>query len=786
MTPLNAPATSPYPRLPRLPLLAGAFVVGIVLASLFETPWWATAIAALALVATAAALRLAPLRGPRPAAPVALLAVLAALLVLGHLRFETAGTPTSSPLATARGDHTVVGIVRDDPRVRGLYARVDLEVEQLDGRLVEGGARITMFAPLDPLEAGDRLELRVELEAPPELEDFDYPGYLASRGIYAVGGFPDSWRTVGKHEDVWTTLRATRRWVNANIERTLPAPESALAAGVLVGERGTMPPDLTEALRQTGTTHLVVVSGQNVALLLGIAISVLTLAIPRRRAALALLFALPAYVALVGADPPVVRAAVMAVGIVIASVLGRRTPGWIYLTYAVAVMLALDPGVARDVAFQLSATATAGVMVVAPALSSFTLSRLGWPEDGGRATVVELAATATGATLAVLPVQVAAFERVSIVAIPANVIVAPLYEATVFVAAVAALAGTNEVAAPAARPLITFVPSAFIWIVERLAALPGGEFTVRAPLLAGALWYAGLAAATWWLDRNGERQNALEPTAGTSFGWAAGLAVVAIGLWLAVLQPPSGDARVTFLDVGHGLAVLIEDGGQRVLFDTGPPDGAVALALPPEVGRLDAVLLSHTDLDHVGGLATVLDRFPPATLLAATDTLEEIARRLPAAQSVQTQPFDIGDRIHLTDRTTIEALSPPVAAGTHTLDSDNDGSMVILITVGDRRILITADIEEAAERWLVDSGHTLAADVLLIPHQGSKTSSTPAFLEAVSPAAAVLSASATNPYGHPAEEVMTRYEGIPVFRTDHHGSITVTSDGDRLWISTER
>lgn len=775
--------TPPYPRLPRLPLLAGAFIVGIALASLFETPWWTTAVAALALLAAAATLHLAPLRGPRPAVPVALIAALAALLILGHLRFEAAGAPTSSPLATARGDHTVVGIVRDDPRVRGLYARVDIQVERLDGRPVDGGARITMFAPLDPLETGDRLELRVELEAPPELEDFDYPGYLASRGIYAVGGFPDSWRTVGKHEDWRTALRAARRWMNANIERTLPAPESALAAGVLVGERGTMPPDLTEALRQTGTTHLVVVSGQNVALLLGIAISVLTLAVPRRRAALALLFALPAYVALVGADPPVVRAAIMAVGIVIASALGRRTPRWIYLTYAVAVMLAHDPGLARDVAFQLSATATAGVMVVAPALSSFTLSRLGWPEVGGRATVVELAATATGATLAVLPVQVAAFERVSIVAIPANVIVAPLYEATVFVAALAALAGTNEVAAPAARPLITFVPAAFIWIVERLAALPGGEFTVRAPLFAGALWYAGLAAATWWLDRRGERQNALEPTAGTSFGWAAGLAVVAIGLWLAVLQPPSNDARVTFLDVGHGLAVLIEDGGQRVLFDTGPPDGAVALALPPEVGRLDAVLLSHTDLDHVGGLATVIDRFPPATLLAATDTLEEIARRLPAAQSVQTQPFDIGDRIHLTDRTTMEALSPPVAAGTHTLDSDNDGSMVILITVGNRRILVTADIEEPAEQWLVDSGHNLAADVLLIPHQGSKTSSTPAFLEAVSPAAAILSASATNPYGHPAEEVMARYEGIPIFRTDHHGNVTVSSDGDRLWIS---
>lgn len=771
----------PYPRVPTLPLFAGAFLLGVVAAAVLETSWWLTATAAALIAGTTyfAIVR----RHVRPW----LLVALAVLVTLGHARFELNDRAPSELLASARGEHEVVGVVRDDPRVRGLFARVDLEVERVDGREVGGGARITMPAPLDPLRAGDRLRLVVELEDPPELDDFDYPGFLASRGIYAVGGFPEFWRVEGRDEDWRTRLRALRRSINANIERTLPAPESALAAGVLVGERGTMPEDLTEALRQTGTTHLVVVSGQNVALLLGIAISVLTLAIPRRRAAIALLFALPVYVALVGADPPVVRAAVMAVGIVIASAMGRRTPGWIYLTYAVALMLAGDPRLALDVAFQLSATATVGVMVVAPSISTFVLNRLGWPEVGVRATVVQLAATATGATLAVLPVQVAAFERVSVVAIPANVIVAPLYEATVFVAAVAALFGASEVTAPIARPLITFVPAAFIWIVERLAALPGGEFPIRAPLAAGAAWYVGLIAATWLLDRfGGERQNALEPTAGTSFAWSAGLAVVAIGLWLSVLQLPSNDARVTFLDVGHGLAVLVEDDGHRVLFDTGPPDGSVALALPPEVGRLDAVLLSHADADHVGGLATVLDRFPPDTLLADIDTIEDVRRRLPAATTVAGTAFDIGDRIRLSDRTTIEVLSPPVASRASAHDSDNDGSMVILITVGAKRILVTADIEAAAETWLLESGIDLEADVLLIPHQGSKTSSGPAFLDAVSPSAAVLSASATNPYGHPADEVMARYLGIPVFRTDEHGNVTVSSDGERLWIRTQR
>ena len=768
----------PYPRLPTLPLLAGAFLSGVTLAAVVGGHWTVTAlVAGASLGATSLLLRARP--------HLLLLAAMVVLAAFGHARFEAATATPSVGLAAPRGEHEVVGVIRDEPRVRGLYARIDLDVERIDGLEAGGAIRVTLPAPLDPLEVGERLQMRVELEAPPEIEAFDYAGYLASRGIHAVGAFPQFWDRTGRAPSDWRSpIRRLRRALNASIERSLPDPQSALAAGVLVGERGTMSDDLTEALRQTGTTHLVVVSGQNVALLLGLGITVLTLVIPRRRAAVTLLVLLPFYVVLVGADPPVVRAAVMAVGIVIASAQGRRTPGWIYLVYAVALMLAWDPLLARDVAFQLSATATAGVIVLTPLLTSTTLARLGWGDSGLRATFVELAATATAATLAVMPVQVAAFDRFSLIAIPANVIVAPLYEATVFVAALAAAAGLTDLTAATARPLLAPVPAAFIWIVDLLASLPGGEVPVRAPLAAGLAWYALLAAVTWVLDRRGERPAALEPAHGTSFGWSVGFAVVAIGLWIAVLQPAPPGARVTFLDIGHGLAVLIEDGEQRVLFDTGPPDGSVLLALPSEVTDLDAILISHTDNDHAGGLAPILDRMPVTAPLADAHTIEDLRAGLPEAAA--GRPFDIGDRIQLTDRTTIEVLSPPVANRGRAHESDNDGSMVIRITVGDRRILVTADIEAAAEAWLVDSGIDLQADVLLIPHQGSKTSSTPAFLEAVAPAAAVLSAGAANPYGHPAEEVMARYAGVPVFRTDQQGNVTVTTDGDQLWIRTDR
>ena len=772
-----------HPRFPHLPLVAAALVAGVATAALLELP---TLLAAVAVALAAGGALLLP-RHRRPSE--ALLALLAIAAILGLLRFHLGAAPTDSPLATLRGDHELTGTLRDDARLRGLFARVDLDVDSIDGIPVEGvgAVRVTLRAPLDPLRAGERVRMLVELEDPPAIADFDYAAYLSSRGIHAVGAFPDSFERLGGSLGGWRgALLALRRASTANIERVLPEPDAALAAGVLVGERGTMPDDLTEDLRTTGTTHLVVVSGQNVALLLGSAIAVFTMAIARRRAALLSLLLLPSYVVLIGGDPPVVRAAVMAVGIVIASFLGRRTPGWLYLVYAVALMLLWSPTLARDVAFQLSATATAGVIVVAPALTTLALHRLRWAEGTPRATLIELTATATAAALAVTPVQVAAFDRVSLVAIPANVLVAPLYEATVFVALLAATLGWFDPAAEALRPLVAFVPGAFVAAVDLLAEAPAAELPVRAPLLAGAAWYLALTAATWLAGRLTPPPSALEPAHHSGVARTTTFAVVAAGLWLGILQPAPTDATVSILDVGHGLAVLVEDGNHRVLIDTGPPDAAVLASLPRRVSHLDAVILSHSDADHVGGLDPLLRRLPVERLLATDRTLATLEAALPDLPTAVSalEPLDIGDRIRLTDRTTLEVLSPPTATGGRAHASDNDGSLVLRITIGTRAILITADIEAPAEAWLVDHAAPLAADVLLIPHHGSASSSTPTFLVAVHPAAAILSAGANNQFGHPHPEVIERYDPIPTFRTDHHGTVTITSDGTHLWIRT--
>ena len=762
-------------RVPALPLAAAAFLAGSVAGSVLGGPWWATLL--MALVAAAAVAVGLQRRGSERALLVLLAAV--ALAAAGHARASEAESRPPPPLATLQGVHGLVGVVRSDPRLSGTVARVDLTVESIDGARGSGGLRLTLPAPREPLRAGDRLSLVAEIERPPELDEFDYAAFLRGRGIHAVAAFPDRWELLDRNADlaVVDALRGLRRWALGNVERSLPEPEASLAAGMLLGRR-TMPAALEEDLRRTGTTHLLVVSGQNVALLLGTAVGLLTAWISRRQASLLVLALLPGYVVLVGADPPVVRAAIMAVGIAIAGLSGRRTPSWIYLLYALALMLALRPLLVRDVAFQLSATATAGVLLLAPPLRDWAQQRLRTPQGGLASALVEAGTVALGAALAVLPVQGANFGTVSLVQVPANVIVAPLYEATVLVAAFAALFGWIGPAASLIDAVGVYAPASFVAVVETLARLPLATVELDAPLGAGAAWYALLGVLVWWLSR----RPPLALPSGRRSGLAATvvLGAAAAGLWFAALTPSDGLASVTVLDVGQGQAILVRDGGATVLIDVGPSDGAVLRALPRAYGgrSLDAVLLTHGDSDHAGALSELRQRLRIGALLGSEETIAE--------EAIAARAIDIGDRIVLSERTSIEVLSPPLATAGRAHRGDNNRSLVLLVTIGERRILLPADIEAPAEQWLTESGLDLRADALVLPHHGSRTSSSEGFLAAVAPLVAVASVGAGNQHGHPHPDVVARYDGVRLYRTDEHGDVTLRSDGERLWVQSAR
>ncbi len=761
------------PLLPPLAILGGAYLVGTGAGVLLGGAWWLTVVVGGMLAAAAILGRLAP------ASPAILLAAVA-LAGAGHARWQAHEAAAPPPVATLRGTHIIEGTAREDASVRGALARIDLDVEAADGTPTSGGLRVTMLAPTEPIRAGERVRINGKVEPPPHLDGFDYAGYLRSRGIVATVAYPQRVEVLGDGWPRWRlALREVRRHTVANIEAALPEPASALATGILVGERSALPSDVAADLRATGTTHLVVVSGQNVAITLGVLLPLLTLFLPRRRASLLLLLLLPAYVVVVGGDPPVVRAALMAAGIAVAGALGRRTPGWLWLLLAAALMVTLDPPRATDVSFLLSASATAGVLVVAPALRDALLALLRWPGEGLRGALAETVATAAGAAACVLPVQVAVFERFTPWSILANVLVAPLYEAALLVTAFAAALGWWAPAAEVLRVAGRAAPEAFLDAVHALAGLPGTQAGGAWPQSAGLAWYVALAAVTALLAHLGRRATPALAPSGSPAGLARtiALAAIVVAVWGAALAPAQALDEVVVLDVGQGLAVLVRSQGATLLVDTGPPDGAVVRALDAAGAprRIDTVVLTHADADHAGGLASLRERYEVGRVLGSEETLRD--------RKVEGDPLDIGDRIAVgTWRMTV--LSPPPE--TSKVASENDRSLVLIAESGTRRVLLTADIEAAGEAWLVASGWPLRADVEVVPHHGSKTSSSVPFTRAVSPAVAVVSVGARNPYGHPVAEVLARYEGSRLLRTDLAGTVTLATDGTRLWVRTAR
>ena len=279
-------------------------------------------------------------------------------------------------------------------------------------------------------------------------------------------------------------------------------------------------------------------------------------------------------------------------------------------------------------------------------------------------------------------------------------------------------------------------------------------------------------------------------TVAVALGIAAGI------LWFRVVGGPDGYLHVHFLDIGQGDSILVvTPSGRQALIDGGP-DGdivsqALADTLPGGDRSLDLVVMTHLDSDHSNGLLDVLDRYTVGAVLSGPQPPgnEMRAQWEDRLEQHGIAPVEVraGYVIELDDGVELQALNPP--RGGLSGDSNND-SIVLRLTYGEVSFLLAADIESGAEERLVNSGVELQSTVLKAAHHGSKTSTTQRFLNAVSPAIAVVSAGLDNPYGHPAPVVMERLEAAVgaenVYRTDRDGSIEIVSDGATVWVRTER
>jgi competence protein ComEC len=459
-------------------------------------------------------------------------------------------------------------------------------------------------------------------------------------------------------------------------------------------------------------------------------------------------------------------------------------------------MTAVQPAAALDIGFQLSLAATAGLIVFGPWV------RYGLERGIARARLdsvvpgvaTQVAALSLSATIATLPVIWVNFGQVSLTGPLANIVIEPVFVVAFALSAVTAVAGIAWEPAGWALGLAAYYPLAFTtWFARTLAEAPfvavsvprfGGEAA-----LAG---YAALAAAGWPAYRRLAPSRPAPNRAGRSFrlrrfslaigGGAIALAVVPVSL-LPARGP--GALEVTALDIGQGDAILVTTPhGHQLLVDGGPSGIDLArelgAVLPHWDRSLDAVLVTHPQEDHIGGVPAVLRRFDVGT---EYDTgVENAIEVYPVyrERAGERRVVREGDSWTM-DGVRFEVIWPPEGFNDPGL---NDTSIVLRVTYGSTRVLLTGDFEAPAQHMLMAS-EDVAADVLKVPHHGSKTSA-PDFLAAVHASVALISVGAGNSYGHPHLQTLDALAGSTILRTDLQGRITVRSDGRSLRVRTRR
>jgi competence protein ComEC len=555
----------------------------------------------------------------------------------------------------------------------------------------------------------------------------------------------------------------------------LDPERAALLSGLVTGDIRGLPQARVDQLKDAGLSHLIAVSGSNVALVLAGVLGLARLAgIGTRAQRWIGLAALCWFALLVRAEPSVLRASVMAALVLLAGMLGRGSDPTHTLAVAVVLLLLFDPTIAGQLGFGLSVLATAGVLVLAPLLAK----RLPGPRR-----VRLLVAASLGAQLGVAPLLVKLEGAVPLTILPANLVAVPAAGAASVIGVAAALVAQvwptagGAVAASASLPL-----GVVLWAGEHFAEGPRiGPRDLLTPaavrLAVAAVAAVAVLAAVAAIARGGRRTWGLWPLTA-----AAVAAAVAFGVLPAVRTAGAVPAlTLTVLDVGQGDALLVEaPPAARMLIDGGPePASALRSLRARGIRRLDAVALTHPHADHSGGLPAVLGALPVGALIvgpAPLDRLKEVATsavatyRAAAAKRIPIQAVTAGRRFALGS-TQIEVLSPP---GDGSLgDEPNENSLVLRILGHNGSLLLTGDAEVAAQTRLLQQPERLRAEVLKVPHHGADTNAR-AFFAAVGARVAVISVGAGNDYGHPTRAALAALRGIDVHRTDTEGTVTVT------------
>jgi competence protein ComEC len=686
------------------------------------------------------------------------------------------------------------------------------EVEVGSGRLRD--AHLLVRAPRwSPLPRGARpgAELRLEGRIA-ALGTHDFAAYLRRRGVAGELELERARLTGERRGGIAGALDGLRARAERGVAAGMAGDEAALLRGMVLGQDERISEAVREDFRASGLAHLLAVSGQNVMLLAALALPLLIFAGCGQRARLAVLAALVAvYVPLAGAGPSLQRAGVMGLAGIAAMAASRPASRSYALLLAAVATLAWNPRAWADPGWQLSFAAVVGILALGVPLARIlrqAVDELGTEPKalrlGGHALADGIAIT-LAATLATAPLLAHHFDAVPLAGLPANLLALPVVAPAMWLGmlkiAVGQVDGLDLVAAwlgvLAALPV-----GAISWLAERFADVPAGQLSVplRSPLATGAV-YPGMAAAALalWRAARPLAPRAVEALSrwrrlprGTRAGLAAVLAVALVlpAGWALRAPAPPDRLTVRFLDVGQGDATLIQHpDGTAVLFDGGPPEAGVARLLRRAgVRRLALVVATHVSRDHHGGLVEILRHFPVDVLLdggdGATDPTFGEVRREAAARGARLvraiAPLSLG---LAGGQLRVDVLSPEPRPPGPPPEDPNPRAVIAVVSSGWFDVLLSADAESEALLPL----DLPDVDAMKVPHHGSADPGLPEVLDELDPELAAIEVG-PNTYGHPTPSTIAalRAAGVRTFRTDRDGTVTLTIDGQRMHVATDR
>lgn len=719
---------------------------------------------------------------------------------LGGLRYSF--VPQGSDVAQYNnlGGLTVEGVVSTEPDVRDDRVEVRLEAQTVTriGQTVASSGLVLVQAPASSsLHYGDRITATGLLVLPSVSDTFSYRDYLARSGVFSI--MPDASVEVtgsGEGNALLRMLLDFKDSARRLIGQSLPEPSAGLLTGILLGDARGLSPEISNAFSAVGASHIIAISGFNMAVLSGVVMGLLArFRVRPRLAAFIGLTVIVVYTVLVGASASVVRAAIMSSMLVIGALLRRKSYVPTSLAF-VAVLLSLqNPTVLWDVGFQLSLFATLGLALFANPLTDYFNAGLSRIFPSKIALIVgdflgEPLVVSIAAQIMSLPLILLYFGKLAVVSLAVNLLVIPVQSMLMVVGLAATFLAF--VAFPVAQILFWLDMLLLGWtigVVRAFARLPFAQIDVQIDprliamfyvvVIGGALMVATKPAWSIWVARSIRSR----PVVTSLVGSVAGIVVLLI---LVFISRPDGKLHVWWLDAGHSNAVLIQTpDGADILVDGGrfPSQLLTALGdrLPFNKRNIDLLVISQPDPFDYDALSSVMNRYSVDMALTngqpnLRPEYKTLLERLPAEKVIAGRA---GYSFTMDDGTRLEVLAPE---NTPTISMNlNDAALVIRVTYGEVSFLLTSDVSQTAQIGLLKSGEWPLATVMQMPNHGSVHSLNESFLAAVQPQTIVLQSDPTNRLGDPNGDTLALLGNISLVRTDLSGAVHLWTDGKQLW-----